>query len=100
MPNNAQVLYNWSLINVVKNGSIDVDANCNSLSFRNDSGVGGSPVTVNGVLLNPSLVAGASGESFSIPGNLGEIFKGRIDVAFTLGGVAQHLTIIQKFYLP
>jgi hypothetical protein len=38
-----------------------------------------------------------TGESFSIPGNLGEIFKGRIDVAFSTG--AGQLTIIQKYYL-
>jgi hypothetical protein len=97
MDKNIQVPYNWSLINVVKNRSVEVDANCNSLSFRNDSGVGGATVTVNGVLLNPALAPGMTGESFSIPGNLGEIFKGRIDVAFSTG--AGQLTIIQKYYL-
>ena len=80
---------------VVSNQQVVVEAFCNSITFIN---IGTTVCLVNGIILNPSLVAGANGESFSFGGNRGEVFQGRIDIAFATG--VGNLLVIQKIYLP
>lgn len=91
---NEKRLYNFSAITVLENRGVDVDANCNAVSFLN---TGATLAIVNGIPLNPGVPGVSNGESFSIPGNKDEYFHGRIDVQFT--GGAGTLLVIQKFYI-
>lgn len=76
--------------------------NCNGVTIINQ-GNGGA--YVNNVYLNPSplnvlLTDRFAGESVSIGGNEGEVFKGRLDISFVPGQTSPLLVIIQKYYLP
>jgi hypothetical protein len=93
MDKESMTSFNWASINVLENRPVEVDPKCNALTFIN---IGATLAIVNGVPLNPTLVPGANGESFSIPGNYGEFFNGRIDVSFQTG--AGNLLVIQKYY--
>lgn len=86
--------YNFASIQVAENRAVEIDRNCNSISFLN---IGTTIATVNGIPLHPGAPGTNNGESFSIPGNAQEIFKGRVDVGFT--GGAGLLLVIQKFYV-
>lgn len=78
--------------------SITVDKFCNSWAARC---LGDTPVTVNGILLQPSPVPGQAGESVSVGANEGEIYSGRLDVIFQPpAGTNPLVEVVQKFYLP
>lgn len=76
---------------------VEVQNFCNGYVARN---TGDTIVFVNGVRLLPAPGVGLSGESISVGGNLGEIYKGRIQVRFNAPlGAAPTVEITQKFYL-
>ena len=76
---------------------IAVQSFCNGVSIRN---IGDTPFTINGIRLNPSLVAGQNGESNTWGGNLGEIYRGRLSLVFLPPiGLNPLCEIIQKFYV-
>ncbi len=81
-------------------GEIKVDERCNGFTAIN---TGDTLVFVNNIPLKP-FPAGhpeLTGAAIAIPGNLGEIFRGRIWIVFgQLPGVTPQVTIIQKFYKP
>ncbi len=89
--------YNISIHTITTNQPVSLSPTCNGWTAINIGGVGAAVATVNGIPLNPRLVANANGESFSIGGNENEVYSGRIDVAFT--GANGILLIIEKFYL-
>jgi hypothetical protein len=89
-----QTKYNFSAITVEQSRAVTPDEKCNGFTAIN---TGATVATVNGIPLNPGVPGTNNGESFSLGGNFGEIFKGRIDIGFT-GGVGQ-LLLIQKYYL-
>jgi hypothetical protein len=90
---NESRTYNFAAIQVNENRGVEVDSQCNAVSFLN---IGATLARVNGVPLHPGVPGVSNGESFSLPGNLSEFFRGRIDVQFT--GGAGSLLVIQKFY--
>lgn len=80
-------------------GEVTVDPDCNGWTAINN---GDQLVRVNGIPLKP-FPAGhpeLTGAAVAIPGNLGELYKGRIWIAFddSLGGTNPWVSIIQKFY--
>lgn len=91
-----QYPYNF-LINIyTQNTHVIVDEGCNGFTAINKGTV---DTSINGIILKPGTGT-ASGESISFGGNLGEIYKGRIDVTFPSGSAGANVVIIQKIYLP
>lgn len=87
--------YNF-IINSCKNRTAIIpDENCNGFTVINKGLV---DCEINGINLKPAS-PGASGESISFGGNLGEIYRGRIDVSFPNGIVNADVLVIQKVYL-
>lgn len=74
---------------------VDVVENCNGYTATN---IGADIVTVNGQVLFPGTVGSILGDSRSVGGNEGEIFTGRIDIAFAALTNPQ-VEIVQKFYV-
>lgn len=87
--------YNFVIETVTDKRSIIVDERCNGFTCINQ---GDDTAIVNGVMLHPGSPT-ANGESWAIGGNLGEIFRGRIDIKFEGVGTAPQLLVIQKIYL-
>lgn len=90
---------NYDQYNVVsqqysQNGNVPLDSHCNGWTAIN---IGTTVVEVNGIPLNPGTPGTNNGESFTVGGNKGEIFNGRISLNFT-GGTGNVL-IIQKYYV-
>lgn len=77
---------------------VNVQRGCNSITYTN---LGDTIVKINGKTLFPSLTPLVSaGDSISLGGNLGEIYKGDINISFQAPvGVLPRLEIIQKFYI-
>jgi hypothetical protein len=90
--------YNILPTNLKVNGSVIIDLLCNSITLIN---TGDAPALVNGSIpLNGGTIGTSNGESISFGGNKGELFKGRLDIAFPLGTGVQNVLILQKVYLP
>ena len=96
MSNINSIAYNVIVQNFYAADEVEVTPLCNGFSARN---LGDTTAFVNGVRLLPSLVAGQTGEVMEIGGNLGELYKGRIQLMFTGAGIAPQIEIIQKFYI-
>lgn len=79
------------------NQDVTVDTRCNQWTVINRSTLA---VRVNGMPLNPPPAVGLSGESFSVGGNAGEIYTGRIQIVFDPAETAPSVVIVQKIYLP
>jgi hypothetical protein len=90
------IKYNTLYNNYKVNSLVIIDQFCNSWTAIN---LGTTAATVNGIPLNAGVPGTNNGESFSIGGNISEIFMGRIDVGFPATGIGNVL-IIQKIYLP
>lgn len=89
--------FNITVNNYQVSGSVSVQKNCNSMTYTN---IGDEAVTINDIILFPSATpATILGDSVSIGGNEGEVYKGNIRVKFAGGGAAPNVQIIQKFYL-
>lgn len=81
-------------------GEIKVDPKCNGFTAIN---TGDTLVTVCGIPLKPFPPGHPelTGAAIAIPGNYGELFKGRIWINFAnLPGVTPQVVIIQKYYKP
>lgn len=70
----SNVLYNRAI-------SVTVDKLCNGFSAKN---AGTTIVLLNGEPLQPGADENLAGETKSIGGNYGEVFVGRIDIAFAV----------------
>jgi hypothetical protein len=88
--------YNIIQRTVKINSPIVIEQYCNSITIIN---IGITIAEVNYIPLNPGTPGVNNGESVAIGGNIGEIFNGRIDIAFPAGGVGS-VIVIQKVYLP
>jgi hypothetical protein len=87
------VPYNISQQNYVKQESVNIDKLCNGVTVLN---AGTTFATWNGIPLAP-------GQSLTVGGNEGEIYKGRVDIAFFTQTPAPAMItnsawVIQKFY--
>ncbi len=81
-------------------GEIKVDERCNGWTAIN---TGDTLVKVCGIPLKPFPPGHPelTGAAIAIPGNLGELFRGRIWIVFdSTPGMSPQVTIIQKFYKP
>lgn len=87
--------YSTSTVSVVQAGAVKVDRFCNGFTVINTGTV---VATVNGVPLSPPAAGETLGDSLNEGGNKGEIYIGRIDVAFA--GVGGQVLVIQKAYVP
>jgi len=90
------IAYNVIVQNFYSSDEVEVTGLCNGFTARN---IGDTTAFINGVRLLPSLVAGQTGEVMQIGGNLGELYKGRIQLSFLGAGVAPNIEITQKFYI-
>jgi hypothetical protein len=91
--------FNWNEVTNIytTSGKITVQRGCNGYTATN---IGDTPVRINGKVLFPSATPlTVLGDSISLGGNRGEIYKGQIIVMFAtpLGALPQ-VEIIQKFY--
>lgn len=77
------------------NQKVEVDKNCNGFSVVN---IGAVAMTVNEIPLAPPVAPALLGEATQFGGNRGEIFIGRIDIAFA--GAGGRCIVIQKVYEP
>lgn len=77
---------------------IVVERGCNSVQVTN---LGTSTVQINGVTLFPSATpATVAGDSISFGGNLGEIYKGDLNLVMVLPlGATPLVEITQKYYI-
>jgi hypothetical protein len=75
------------------NGLIETDQYCNSINVMN---TGTTTATVNGIPLAPPVAPNLVGDSYSFGGNRGEIYRGRLIVAFDTG--SGNLLVVEKFY--
>jgi hypothetical protein len=89
------LFYNITPVQYLRNASVVVDKLCNGATVIN---TGTTVMTANGIPLNPGVVGVRNGESFTFGGNRGEVFAGRIDLAF-VGGTGSCF-LIQKIYIP
>lgn len=87
------MIYNVSVTQYSKNQQAVIDSHCNGWTAIN---IGTTVVNVKGIPLNPGTPGTNNGESFTIGGNAGEIFKGRVDIEFPTG--SGNVLLIQKFY--
>ena len=77
---------------------VKVEKGCNSFQVTN---LGTSVIRVNKITLFPSATpATVAGDSITFGGNLGEIYKGDINITFVLPvGATPLAEISQKFYI-
>lgn len=86
--------YNFVPTTYRENTSVPFLKLCNGWEIVN---IGATTATVNGRPLYPGTVGSVLGDSFSVGGNLGEIFTGRVDIAFPGGNGVVIFT--QKIYI-
>lgn len=89
--------YNTETGIYTKSGYVDVMPKCNGYTFTN---LGDAIAFVNDMVVYPSSTpATALGDSRSVGGNEGEVYKGILRVRFDVAGANPKLEIVQKFYL-
>jgi hypothetical protein len=94
---NKPLKYNVIVQWISTQDEVEVTRLCNAVTIRN---TGDTTLSVNGIVLLPSPGAGLSGESVAFGGNIGELYTGRIQIAFQgVIGVNPLAEITQKFYL-
>lgn len=88
--------WTWTRQTVVEGVEIPLKRGCFAILVTNIGAVGGSVVLVEGYPLNPPLVAGANGESWSVGGPEGtEITKSTLEIRFSTNA---GLAFIQQAY--
>lgn len=98
MNTNKTPLLEYNVIQQTYTSQQDVEVSkyCNGFVARN---IGNDTVFINGIQLLPAVAPGLSGETFSIGGNVGEIYRGRIQIVFAGAGLTPLVEIVQKFYI-
>ena len=97
-PAELVLLYNYIPKTIVINASVVMDQNCNGVFIIN---IGSSLAQIDnlGIPLNAGTPGTSNGDSFTIGGNKGELFHGRLDISFP-GTGAGVVVVVQKIYLP
>jgi hypothetical protein len=89
--------YNLFVVNYQVSGWYDIEKNCNGFTVTN---IGDTIVKVNDQIFYPGVPGTSLGDSRSFGGNEGEIYMGRLKVAFqTPLGVAPQIEVVQKVYV-
>lgn len=91
--------WNMSALVYAEGGSIPILQNCFAYMFTN---VGDTTAFVNGMVVFPSATpATALGDSRSVSGHWGDLYKGNIELKFNAPvGAAPAVEIVQLFYHP
>lgn len=76
-------------------GLYEVQPNCNCITVTN---TGDAIVYFNGMVLYPGTVGSILGDSITVAGAEGEIYKGSIQIAFGAGATPR-AEVIQKYYV-
>ena len=89
------LMYNTTTLEYRSLHSVSVDKLCNGFSVNN---AGTTICTVNGEPLQP-------GDSKTVGGNVGEVYVGRIDLAFFVpdpapSSIVNSAWVTQKYYVP
>lgn len=88
--------YNMTVQTLSRSQQVTIQAGCFAFMFTNR---GDAIANVNGIVINPSPTpATALGESRSISGHDGDIYRGPITLTIAPGGAAPLVEIIQLFY--
>lgn len=80
-------------------GTIIVEKNCNAVLIVN---LGDSIATINGAFLFPSPTpATDAGDSLTLGGNLGDIYRGQLVLSFPVAtiGANPQVQVIQQYYV-
>ncbi len=97
MVNNLRA-FDWTRQVIAESGEIPVIKNCFSILVTNIGGVGASAAAVDGYPINPALVAGQNGESWSVGGPEGTVIgKTTLELNFTTG--VGRLFVQQLYYI-
>jgi len=75
-------------------GRYEVVQNCNCITVTN---LGNAIAYFNGMILHPGTVGSTLGDSRTIGGNEGEIYKGELVISFDSGSTPK-VEVIQKYY--
>lgn len=87
--------YDTQIFTVLNSSSVIFGDYCNGFTVIN---IGATQAEWNHIPLAPPVAPALLGESITIGGNVGELFKGRIDISFPSGsGIVK---VIVKKYLP
>lgn len=92
----ATLCYNISVVQFNVSGEFPNDGDINGFMVEN---IGDESVTFEGKTLLPPPGAGLAGQSFSVGGNAGELYRGRLRFQFAGGGVNPQIQITLKFYI-
>lgn len=86
-----------SVVTYAEAARIPVIENCFAFMFTN---IGDTTARVNGMVIFPSSTPGTVlGDSRSISGHEGDLYKGYITLAFDAGGAAPLVELTQLFYV-
>lgn len=90
--------FNQTVNRYTESTKIKVEKGCNAVQVTN---LGTSTIQINGITLFPSTTpATVAGDSVSFGGNLGEVYKGNLDLTIVLPtGLTPVAEVIQKFYI-
>lgn len=89
--------YDYAVQNYISSQVIEIVPNCNSITIIN---TGDTAMTCDGIPLYPGTVGTIQGDSVTIGGNASEvIYKKRMQLSFSIGGLNPKATIIQKYYV-
>lgn len=88
--------YNISVQDFVASGEFPNDGDINGFMIEN---TGDDSVLFEGKTLLPPPGVGLAGQSFSVGGNAGELYRGRLRFQFAGVGVAPKIQITIKFYI-
>jgi hypothetical protein len=95
--NTNLIAYNITYNRYSSSQEIPREELCNGFTIIN---IGDTIATINGKILFPSTTpATDQGDSFSVGGNAGEIYKGQLNLSFAVGGANPLVEVIQKFYV-
>jgi hypothetical protein len=88
--------YSINVVDFVESGEFPNDGDINGYMIEN---VGNDSVVFEGKTLLPPPGVGIAGQSFSVGGNAGEIYKGRLRWQFANVGANPKIQITIKFYI-
>lgn len=89
--------FNMTTMNYNLSQQVTVEKNCIGFMFTN---VGDVAAKVNGMVIFPGTAGSILGDSRSIAAHAGDIFQGKIELAFIQPtvGIAPNVEIVQLFY--
>jgi len=88
--------YNLVPVNYQLSGWYDIERLCNGFTVTN---IGNDPVLVNDQIFYPGIPGTSLGDSRSFGGNEGEVYVGRLKVAFAGNFNNPEIEVVQKIFV-